>query len=157
MHTQVTEKYHNKAVQTDNLRAVRLVVSLSLNFTTRQTAHKLRLTAALYPNTYMKEYIQQLSKTSCDALNYCIGKPIQSVLSPSSDLRLGSTIVTTQSVSIRIGTREFLVIENDWADTPEEYHDYYFLEASISDRPKEITVNAQKSSCLLYTSPSPRD
>ena len=37
----------NKAVQSDNLRAVRLVVSLSLNFTTRQTAHKLRLTAAL--------------------------------------------------------------------------------------------------------------
>ena len=103
------------------------------------------------PNTYMKEYIQQLSKTSCDALNYCIGKPIQSVLSPSSDLRLGSTIVTTQSVSIRIGTREFLVIENDWADTPKEYHDYYFLEASISDRPKEITVNAQKSSpCWSY-------
>ena len=37
----------NKAVQSDNLRAVRLVVSLSLNFTTRQTAHKLQLTAAL--------------------------------------------------------------------------------------------------------------
>ena len=35
-------------MQTDNLRAVCLVVSLSLNFTTRQTAHKLRLTAALY-------------------------------------------------------------------------------------------------------------
>ena len=34
-------------MQTDNLRAVCLVVSLSLHFTTRQTAHKLRLTAAL--------------------------------------------------------------------------------------------------------------
>ena len=34
-------------MQADNLRAVRLVVSLSLNFTTSQTAHKLRLTAAL--------------------------------------------------------------------------------------------------------------
>ena len=42
-----SEKYSNKAVQTDNSRAVRLVVSLSLNGTTRQTAHKLRLTAAL--------------------------------------------------------------------------------------------------------------
>ena len=38
---------HNKAVQTDNLRAVFLVVSLSFHCTTRQTAHKLRLTAAL--------------------------------------------------------------------------------------------------------------
>ena len=41
------EKYSNKAVQTDNLRAVCLVVSLSFHCTTRQTAHKLRLTAAL--------------------------------------------------------------------------------------------------------------
>ena len=41
------KKYSNKAVQFDNLRAVCLVVSLSLNFTTSQTAHKLRLTAAL--------------------------------------------------------------------------------------------------------------
>ena len=39
---------HNKAVQADNSRAVRLVVSLSLNCTTRQTARELRLTAALY-------------------------------------------------------------------------------------------------------------
>ena len=38
---------HNKAVQADNSRAVRLVVSLSFNCTTRQTARELRLTAAL--------------------------------------------------------------------------------------------------------------
>ena len=40
------EKYSNKAVQSDNLRAVFLVVSLSFHCTTRKTAHKLRLTAA---------------------------------------------------------------------------------------------------------------
>ena len=48
-----SEKYSNKAVQTDNSRAVRLVVSLSLNFTTRQTARELRLTAALELKTKM--------------------------------------------------------------------------------------------------------
>jgi len=36
-----------KAVQTDNLCGVCLVVSLSLDFTTRPTQAKLRLTAAL--------------------------------------------------------------------------------------------------------------
>ena len=46
-----SEKYSNKAVQTDNSRAVCLVVSLSLNFTTRQTARELRLTAALAQKT----------------------------------------------------------------------------------------------------------
>ena len=37
----------NKAVQIDNLRGVFIVVSLLLLFTTMQTPHKLRLTAAL--------------------------------------------------------------------------------------------------------------
>jgi len=37
----------NKAVQIDNLQAVRFAVSLSLNFTAKQTAYKLRLSAAL--------------------------------------------------------------------------------------------------------------
>ena len=40
-------KAYNKSLQTDNLRAVCIVVSLSLNFTTMQTAHKLRLSEAL--------------------------------------------------------------------------------------------------------------
>ena len=43
----LSDNRSNKAVQTDNLRGVCLVVSLSLHFTTRQTPHKLRLTAAL--------------------------------------------------------------------------------------------------------------
>ena len=43
----LSDNRSNKAVQTDNLRRVCLVVSLSLHFTTRQTAHELRLTAAL--------------------------------------------------------------------------------------------------------------
>ena len=47
MGSRYSENASNKAVQTDNLRAVCLVVSLSLHFTTRQTALKLRLTAAL--------------------------------------------------------------------------------------------------------------
>ena len=40
-------KMPNKSLQTDNLRAVRLVVSLSLHFTTRRTSHKLRVNLAL--------------------------------------------------------------------------------------------------------------
>ena len=43
-------KAHNKAVQTDNSRAVCLVVKLSDSDTTRQTARELRLTAALCEN-----------------------------------------------------------------------------------------------------------
>jgi len=99
----------------------------------------------------MKNFVQQFSQESKSALSLCVGRPIQSVLAPSCDLSIGSSIVTTQSVSIRIGDREFLVLKNDWADTPLEYHNYYFFEASISDRPDDIKVNVQKSApCWSY-------
>ena len=39
--------YSNKSLQADNLQAVRFVVSLSLHFTTKLTAYKLRLNEAL--------------------------------------------------------------------------------------------------------------
>ena len=42
-------KTPNKSLQTDNLRGVCIVVSLSLHFTTMQTPHKLRLSEALAP------------------------------------------------------------------------------------------------------------
>ena len=46
---------HNKSLQTDNLRGVCIVVSLSLNGTTMQTPHKLRLSEALVENSTMKD------------------------------------------------------------------------------------------------------
>ena len=42
-----TQKSANKAMQSDSVRGVCIVVSLSLNFTTMQTPHTLRLMAAL--------------------------------------------------------------------------------------------------------------
>ena len=48
----------NKAVQSDNLRGVCIVMSLGLHFTTIQTPHKLRLTAAL-------DFEIQNSRASC--------------------------------------------------------------------------------------------
>jgi len=39
---------HNKSLQAGDLRGVCIVVSLSLNFTTKQTPHKLQLSEALY-------------------------------------------------------------------------------------------------------------
>ena len=47
---------HNKSLQTDNLRGVCIVVSLSLHFTTMQTPHKLRLSEALERNKDMHTF-----------------------------------------------------------------------------------------------------
>ena len=40
-------RMHNKRLQLDNLQAVRFAVSLSLHFTAKRTAYKLRLKRAL--------------------------------------------------------------------------------------------------------------
>ncbi len=66
---------------------------------------------------------------------------MQFLYSPSADINYGSSLLTVQNVSIQIGPKKFVVIENDWADTPCEWHDYYFLKARICDRPKDIKVN----------------
>ena len=55
-------------------------------------------------------------------------------------MRLGSSYLLVYCVSLKIGKKEFLVITNDWADTPKEYHDYYFLKARIEDRPRDVAV-----------------
>lgn len=52
-------------------------------------------------------------------------------------------------VSIRLGPKCFLVINNDWNDTPKEYINYYKLEVSIEDRPQKIRVEPYKE-CWSY-------
>ncbi|WP_444904944.1 hypothetical protein ACJJIU_09440 [Microbulbifer sp. CnH-101-E] len=74
------------------------------------------------------------------ALEELAGSEIQSLLSPWSDIDYGSSALLVQNVSILMSPKQFLVIENDWADTPKEAHDYYFLEAKVASEPLGIKV-----------------
>lgn len=99
----------------------------------------------------MKKYVKYIDDESVKALEKTLGMSVQSVLAPSARLYIGGSFVITQSVSMRIGVREFLILQNDWTDTPNEYLHYYFLGATISDRPKDILVKEQKSNaCWSY-------
>ncbi|WP_242102014.1 hypothetical protein [Lysobacter sp. M2-1] len=89
----------------------------------------------------MREFRQHLDKASFDALNVLLGSKIQSLFSPDCDVDAGSALITVPSVSIPIGLERFVVLDNDWADTPEEWINYFFLSARIANTPKDIFYN----------------
>ncbi|WP_185814677.1 hypothetical protein [Xanthomonas sp. SS] len=86
----------------------------------------------------MKEFRQHMDEASIEALNVLLGSRIQSLISPDCDLDLGSTLITVASISIPIGPERFIVLENEWTDTPEEWINYFFLSARIATAPKDI-------------------
>ncbi len=93
----------------------------------------------------MKSFTALIDKESEKALRELAKSQVQFLFSPSADLNYGSSLITVQNVSIQIGPKRFVIIENDWADTPKEWHDYYILKARISDQPKDIKVNESEN------------
>ncbi|MBW0145873.1 hypothetical protein [Marinobacter arenosus] len=92
----------------------------------------------------MKLFQKKLDTESLSALKLLSESCVQFLYSPYAHVDFGSSIITVQHISIQIGSKQYLIIENDWADTPKEAHDYYFLGARISDRPKDVTVRESK-------------
>lgn len=89
----------------------------------------------------MKEFSQHLDPVSLDALVALSGSKIQSLLSHDGGIDAGSALITVASISIPMGPDRFLVLENDWADTPQECINYFFLSARIATAPKNIFYN----------------
>ncbi len=74
----------------------------------------------------MKSYTQHLDDKSEEALENSLGKNI-GFLFPEVNLYTNSEGFSTSSVSISLDQKSYLIIDNDWADTPDEAIDYYFL------------------------------
>ena len=99
---------------------------------------------------HMKIYRQQYSDQSIAALEDLVGSEIGSILSPWCDIDYGSSLLLTSHLSIGLEPRKFLILENDWSDTPIEYHDYYFMEAKIANVPLDINVKDEGNEHLTY-------
>ncbi|HCA59043.1 MAG TPA: hypothetical protein DEP46_13805 [Blastocatellia bacterium] len=87
----------------------------------------------------MSHYFRQLSEESETALRTALGKNV-GLLFPEAWLDVTREGAVVSSVSISLGHRSYLIIENEWADTPIGFMDYYSFSASLSDRPKDIRV-----------------
>ena len=99
---------------------------------------------------HMKTYSQQLSEQSVSAIEELVGSDIGSILSPWCDIAYNSSVLLVSHVSIAVEPRKFFILENDWCDTPSEYHDYYFLEARMNNQPLDIEVKDEGYEHFTY-------
>lgn len=97
----------------------------------------------------MKIFTQQIDEKSEKALETCLGKNVGFIF-PEVNLYTYSEGFTTSSVSVSLDHKCYLIIENDWADTPDEAIDYYFLSATLSDKPKNIKVTEHTGKGWLH-------
>jgi len=88
-----------------------------------------------------KLFTQHLDQDSSAALDLLAHSNIQTLMSRWCDVEAGSSILTVSSVSIPLLDGRFVVIKNDWADTPKDALDYYFLSARITSAPHDISFN----------------
>ena len=103
-------------MQIDNLRGVCLVVSLSLNFTTRQTPHKLRLMAALGKIVdrelkLLTVPLLTLGLLSCGdtEITFQEPKPSASIEELCGVLKLGMQIEESDKIMAGIGTSKVTI------------------------------------------------
>jgi len=104
----------------------------------------------------MKSFTQHLDDKSEEALGNSLGKNI-GFLFPEVNLYTNSEGFSTTSVSISLDHKSYLIIDNDWADTPVEAIDYYFFGASLSDKPKDINVTEHSGKGWLHHNASSLD
>ena len=97
----------------------------------------------------MKNFIQYLDTSSERALRSAVGKGV-GFLFPEAWLDVNREGILVSSVSISLGHKSYLIVENDWADTPIDYLDYYLFSASLSDKPKDIKVTEDSGPGWLH-------
>lgn len=97
----------------------------------------------------MKLFAQQMNGQAEKSLAAALGKNI-GFLFPEVNISTNSEGFTTSSVSISLDHKSYLIIDNDWVDTPDEAIDYYLLDASLSDIPKDIKVTGHSGQGWLH-------
>ncbi|WP_374539251.1 hypothetical protein [Chitinimonas taiwanensis] len=86
----------------------------------------------------MNETSQRFDIESETALRMLASSEIQTLLSESCEIRIGESILEVMSISIPIGGGKFIVIESNWADTPNDWLDYHLLSVRVANAPRSI-------------------
>jgi hypothetical protein len=103
----------------------------------------------------MNKINQKLDSKSESLLRESLGKNVQTIMSGNLNLNLELKNIISTTVSIGIGDKEYLIISNEWADTPEEAIDYYFLKVKIDKTPADIkTINEPKLNNSIVHQPN---
>lgn len=91
------------------------------------------------------QYFQScLSDEEVNFLKKLLGKPTPRLLSSGIEVKYPFIRASDFSMALEHNSEEgYLVIENFWLETPEEYLDYYKLSVAISDSPMGILTSSQ--------------
>ena len=91
----------------------------------------------------MNLFQEQNSEENLQQLTGVIGRTIQQLFLPEISIDVSQKSIQFSSCSIPIeGT--YLIIQNDWNDTPKEYLDYYHLKIFVSTAPKDLKIEKKK-------------
>ena len=82
----------------------------------------------------------RISEEGISALRRLLGITVSQIVSPGLDV--DDPFTSSPSFSIPLGEKEYLIIENKWLETPNEYIDYYQITVHVSAKPKDIKVSA---------------
>jgi hypothetical protein len=91
------------------------------------------------------KFVSHLSDIALSNLRHCVGIPIQGIFCPGVEIRAGETTAKMESISIPVGPKNYLVITNNWADSTIEAIDYYLMNTTLADRPRNISVSEPSS------------
>ncbi len=86
----------------------------------------------------MEIFTENIGKIGEKALRKSIGEYIQHIKSGGFEIRLENDFIQSSTISINLDCEKYLTISNDWADTPIEYTNYYFLKVRIEKKPVNI-------------------
>lgn len=81
---------------------------------------------------------EKLDLKSNEALSYAINKSIQSIIAGNFEIDLRVSYITSSAISLNLTKHKYLIIRNDWADTPDEAIDYFLMSARIEETPADI-------------------
>ena len=94
----------------------------------------------------MDRFIRHLDEASLEAIDALRASNIQTLMSPDCDATAGSAVITVGAVSIPLQSGRFFILENDWADTPKEWIDYFMLTARTASEPHTVTFVPESGS-----------
>ncbi len=93
----------------------------------------------------MNHLTQRLDEKAEEILSLIIGKVNVSFYFPEAWLSVGGEGASISSVSIPVGKHSFVVIENGWSDTLEDFIDIFHLKVSLAGKPKDISVTPDEN------------
>jgi hypothetical protein len=102
-------------------------------------------------------FTAQLSNEDIDSLRLLLGHGLWQIFSGAIEVE--GPVLTVWNLSILLERGRWIVVTNDWIETPVEFLDYFQLRVEVAETPRDIVVRENGAlvapSSILLRPPSP--